>query len=160
MIVTHRDFIEKARELAMMHELMDGITTLVTTDEAVYNEFSSGKQDPMAVRALLRWLKKKYPSEMPRYLLLFGKGSYDNRDLEGRRLPTVVTYETSYSFDEDGSSYGSDDMMGYLDENGGSSYTEVMDVSVGRLPAKNIEEAALMVDKLTGYMTRRDLLDD
>lgn len=159
-IVTHRDFIEKARELAMMHELMDGITTLVTTDEAVYNEFSSGKQDPMAVRALLRWLKKKYPSEMPRYLLLFGKGSYDNRDLEGRRLPTVVTYETSYSFDEDGSSYGSDDMMGYLDENGGSSYTEMMDVSVGRLPAKNIEEAALMVDKLTGYMTRRDLLDD
>ncbi len=35
-----------------------------------------------------------------------------------------------------------------------------MEVSVGRLPAKSLAEARHMVDKIEGYMTRRDLLTD
>ena len=78
--MTHGAFEAQARRLAMMHELMDGLSTLVVRDEEVYNEFSSGKQDPMAVRALLRWMKRRVESgewreeRAPRYLLLFGKG--------------------------------------------------------------------------------------
>ena len=159
-IVTHRNFTEDASRLATLHELFDTLTTLVVTDEQVYNEFSSGKQDPMAIRALLRWMKERHPSRPPRYLVLFGKGSYDNRDLLGNGLPTVVTYETVFSFDDNGSSYASDDMLGYLAPNGHGTSSETLEVSVGRLPARTADEAALMVDKIEGYITRRDLLDE
>ncbi len=159
-IVTHPAFLDQALRLASLHELFDTLTTLVATDEQVYNEFSSGKQDPMAIRALLRWIMESHPSRPPRYLVLFGKGSYDNRNLLGNNIPTVVTYETSFSFDDDGISYASDDMLGYLDLTDHGASSETLDVSVGRLPARNVDEATLIVDKIEGYITRRDLLDD
>ena len=159
-IVTHRNFLEQAQRLAGLHELFDGMTTLVVTDQEVYNEFSSGKQDPMAIRSLLRWQKKQHEATPPRYLVLFGKGSYDNRNLLGNTTPTVVTYESYYSFDDEGLSYASDDMLGYLSPTGRGSSSEILDVSVGRLPAKSEAEASLLVDKIEHYMTRRDLMDE
>lgn len=159
-IVTHRDFLEQAQRLAGLHELFDGMSTLVATDQEVFNEFSSGKQDPIAIRSLLRWMKDQHSAQPPRYLILFGKGNYDNRNLLGGTLPTVVTYETPYSFDDEGMSYASDDMLGYLSPTGKGASSENMDVSVGRLPAKNEAEATLLVDKIEHYITRRDLMDE
>lgn len=162
-IVTHPSFLENASRLATLHELFDTLNTLVVTDAQVYNEFSSGKQDPMAIRAMLRWMKEQYPARPPRYLVLFGKGSYDNRNLLGNNIPTVVTYETPLSVksrDDDNKSYASDDMLGYLAPDAHGSSSETLEVSVGRLPARDVEEAALMVDKIEGYITRRDLIDE
>lgn len=159
-VVAHPTLLAQAQRLATLHELFDGLSTLTVTDRQVYNEYSSGKQDPMAIRALLRDLKGRHPDHAPRYLLLMGSGTYDNRHLMGDEVPTVVTYETSFSFDEDGISYCSDDIMGYLSENGQGLTTEQMDVSVGRLPAKSVAEATHLVDKIEHYLTRRDLLDE
>ncbi len=158
-VVSHPRFVAQARRLALLHELLDGLETMVVTDQQVYNEFSGGKPDPMAMRSLLRHLRQQHPEHAPRYLLLFGKATYDPRNLTGHGLPCVVTYETEFSFDDDGGSYCSDDMMGYLDngETGGS--TQGLDVSVGRLPAKDEAEASHIVDKIEGYMMRRDLGD-
>ena len=72
----------------------------------------------------------------------------------------MVTYETPFSFDDDGVSYCSDDILGYLSPNGQGATSETMEVSVGRLPAKSLAEATHMVDKIEGYLTRRDLLTD
>ncbi|MBP5526909.1 MAG: type IX secretion system sortase PorU [Bacteroidales bacterium] len=160
-VVSHPSLLSAAQHLATLHEIFDGLNTLTVTDAQVYNEYSSGKQDPMAIRTLLRDLKARHPEAAPRYLLLMGSGTYDNRHLQdGGEVPTVVTYETPYSFDEDGNSYCSDDIMGYLADNGRGATTETMDVSVGRLPAKSLAEANHMVNKIEGYMTRRDLLED
>lgn len=158
-VVTNKLFSEQAQRVATLHELFDGINTVVVTDEKVYNEFSSGKQDPMAIRSLLRWMKSRYDTAPPKWLLLFGKGTFDNKDLLGKRLPTVVTFETAASWDEDGGSWTSDDIMGYLSENSQGSQGS-LDVSTGRLPAKNLEEAAHLVDKIEGYLTRKDLMDE
>lgn len=159
-VVTHSAFLEQAQRVASLHELFDTLKTLVVTEEEVYNEYSSGKRDPMAIRSLLRDMKSRHESRPPRYLMLFGKGSYDNRNLLGSTVPTVVTYETPYSFDEDGGSYASDDMLGYLDPAGRGTASEALEVSVGRLPAKTVEEATHLVDKIEHYMTRRDLEDE
>lgn len=160
-VVSTPTLLAQAQRVAALHEIFDGMATLVVTDRQVYNEFSSGKQDPMAIRSLLRSLKAAHPERAPRYLLLMGKGTYDNRNLLGYDYPTLVTYETaymdSYSYDEYGWAYCSDIILGYLDiASPGSSGT--LNVGVGRLPAKTAEEAAHMVDKIEGYLTRRDLL--
>jgi len=159
-VVTAPSFEAQARRVAALHEVFDGLSTLVATDVQVYNEFSSGKPDPMAIRSLLRHLKAAHPDQAPRYLLLLGKGTYDNRNLLGNSLTTLVTYETESSFDDDGVSYCSDDILGYLSDNGQGRANETLEVSVGRLPAKTVAEATHMVDKIEGYLTRRDLLQD
>ncbi len=158
-IVTLPQYLGQAQRLATLHEVLDGLSSLVVTDQQVFNEFSYGQRDPMAIRSLLRWLKRTHPQAPPRYLVLFGKGSYDNRNLLDSPTPSLVTYETPYSFDDNGRSYASDDILGYLSDEGSGSSTETLEVSTGRLPARNIEEATLIVDKLETYMTRGDLLD-
>lgn len=160
-VVTHPALLDEASRVASLHAIFDGYSTLVVTDEQVYNEYSSGKQDPMALRTLLRDLKARHPGAPPRWLLIMGSGTYDNRHLsDDGSVPTVVTYETPYSFDEDGVSYCSDDIMGYLSPAGRGATGETMEVSVGRLPAKSLAEARHMVDKIEGYLTRRDLLTE
>lgn len=159
-IVCNPAFRQQADRLANLHAVVDDITVTVVTDREVYNEFSSGKQDPMAIRAYMRHLRATYPDASPRWLLLFGKASYDPRDIMGLGLPTVVTYETTTSFGDDGASYCSDDIMGYLDPTETGSPLQTLDIGVGRLPARNTAEADAMVDKIEGYMMRRDLAEN
>ncbi len=159
-VVCTKPLLEQAQRVATLHEVFDGLSSLVATDEQVYNEFSSGKQDPMAIRSLLRSLKAAHPGQAPRYLLLLGKGTYDNRNLLGSNHTTLVTYETVFSFDDDGQSYCSDDILGYLSDDGRGATSEPLEVGIGRLPARTLAEATHMVDKIEGYLTRRDLLEE
>lgn len=162
-VVCHPTLLPQAERLATLHAIIDNMETAVITDQQVYDEFSSGKQDPMAIRAMLRHLRESHPDHAPRYLVLMGKASYDPRDILGysadNGITHLVTYQTPTSFDDEGYSMCSDDMLGYLDEweNGGP--TQTLDISIGRLPAKNLAEATLMVDKIEAYMMRRDLSD-
>lgn len=158
-IVAHRDYVAQAQELADLHLVHDGLRTLVVTQEQVFNEFSSGKADPIAIRMMLRHLRTKSTDEAqptPRYLLLFGKGTYDNRDLMGAHQTTVVTYQTVGSFDDESNIIPSDDVYGFLDDNDIGYFTGSLSVGIGRLPAKSVAEAEHLVDKLRGYITRRD----
>ncbi|MBO7488998.1 MAG: type IX secretion system sortase PorU [Bacteroidales bacterium] len=163
-IVCHPALQEQAYRLANLHSINDDIDVLVVPQEVVFNEFSSGKQDPIAIREMLRMFRSRAQasgdSTSPRHLLLFGKGTYDNRDIMGNELPTVVTYQTSTSFDDDGASVCTDDIMTYLDDGENLSNVATMDVSVGRLPAKNGAEAKHLVDKIEHYMMRSDLMQD
>lgn len=159
-VVSTKPLLGQAQRVATLHEVFDGLSSLVATDEQVYNEFSSGKQDPMAIRSLLRSLKAAHPGQAPRYLLLLGKGTYDNRNLLGSNHTTLVTYETVFSFDDDGQSYCSDDILGYLSDDGRGATSEPLEVGIGRLPARTLAEATHMVDKIEGYLTRRDLLEE
>ncbi len=158
-VVTQKSYKAQAQRIAALHAVMDGWETLVVTDEEVYNEFSSGKPDPMAIRCFLRNLRQRYPERPPQWMLLMGKASYDPRDLLGNGTATLVTFESLNSFDDDGLSYASDDMMGYLDDDEGGNGAGTLDVGIGRLPAKSLAEAQHMVDKVEGYMMRRDLID-
>ena len=159
-VVANPMFWEQAGQIASLHAINDGLSTLIVTPEQVFNEFSSGKQDPIAIRSLLRNMTRRDSAERPRYLLLFGKGTYDHRNLLGLQIPSVVTYESAYSFDDEGTSYCSDDMFGYLDLNEFGSTSEKIDVAIGRLPAKSVDEANHLVDKIIGYVNKRDLSAD
>ena len=151
-VVCHPMFRQQAMRLASLHEIADGLSTLVVTDREVFNEYSSGKPDPVALRAFLRHLTDRYTDAPPRWLLLLGKGTFDNRDLLGNHLPTVVTYETAGSWDDDGGSYGSDDPIVSF-----STASSRPQMGVGRLPARNVAEAEHMIDKIERYMMRADL---
>ena len=163
-IVCHSDLMQQAQRLASLHSINDDLDVLVVSQEQVYNEFSSGQKDPMAIRHLMRMFRSRAANNTtliaPRYLMLFGKGSYDNKNLMNINHSTVVTYQTNTSFDDDGASMATDDVLTYLDNGEGLSNNATMDVAVGRIPAKNASEAAHIVDKIERYMMRADLIDD
>lgn len=163
-IVCHSSLMSEGERLASLHSINDGLEVLVTSQDAVFNEFSSGRPDPTAIREMMRMYYKRAQADAtlrsPRYLLLLGKGTYDNRDLLGHALPTVVTPQSSTSFDEEGASVATDDFFTYLDDGEDGTTNGTLNIGVGRLPAKSVAEAKHMVDKIERYMMRADLLED
>ncbi len=154
-IVTHPLFMESANQLAAIHDSLDGFSIKVATVEKIYNEFSSGKQDPTAIRDYLKMLYDKYDLQEPRFLLLFGDGSFDPKDrLENNTnlIPTFQTYESWIT----ASSYVIDDYFGYLDDNEGNDAIGVLDIGIGRFPVNTKEEAQDLIDKIQRYLTKGD----
>ena len=83
-IVTHSSFLDEAQRLANLHSIYDNIGVIVVTQEQVFNEFSNGQKDPMAIREMMRMFYNRWKTDptktKPLHLLLFGKGTYDNKD--------------------------------------------------------------------------------
>ena len=161
-IICPEGYEELSTDLAKAHEAKEGITWAVVTDQQVYNEFSSGTPDATAYRWLMKMLYDRADGnaiQKPRWLLLMGHGSFDNRNLcltptgastSGTKL--LLTYQAKNSENEV-NAYATDDYFGFLDDNEGESDTQGrMDIGVGRLPVESIEEARTTVDKLIRYI--------
>ena len=145
-----------AEDLAKAHQQQQGITWAVVTDQQVYNEFSSGTPDATAYRWLMKMLYDRadgYAIKAPRWLLLMGHGTFDNRKLLSTSgTATLLTYQAKNSLNEV-HAYATDDYFGFLEDNEGESdMTGTMEIGVGRLPVNNTTEARDVVDKLIRYM--------
>lgn len=159
-IVTHPDFYTQAERLADYRRNNNNLRTLVITTDKIYNEFSSGTADASAVRDFVKMFYDRAGSNennMPKYLLMFGDGSYDNIGVVNSNTNYVITYESRNSFSPFGS-YVSDDFFGLLDDVEGNweasnpTYGSVaLDVAVGRLPVQTALQASQMVDKIINY---------
>ena len=155
LIITHPDFLSQANRLADFRRQNDNMTVAVVTTEQVYNEFSSGKQDVSAIRNYAKFLYDK-SSEL-KYLLLFGKGSYDYKNVltENRNfVPIYQSYNSLHPLD----TYASDDYYGFMEEDEGAwleinGGNHTLDIGVGRFPVSTLEEARVMVDKVIRYTT-------
>lgn len=152
LIVSHPLFMESANQLKAIHEAKDGFSIKITTPAEIYNEFSSGKQDPTAIRDYLKMLYDKYEQEEPRFLLLFGDGSVDPKDRLENNTNFIPTFQTEESWIS-ASSYVIDDYFGYLDDNEGNDGIGVLDIGIGRLPVKTSEEAQQIIDKIERYIS-------
>ena len=151
-IVSHPEFLTQSVQLANFHG-EEGLSVIIVTPQQIYNEFSSGSQDIVAVRDFLRMLydRATLPQNAPKYLLLFGDGSYDNKNRIAGNTNFIPTYQTPNSVDVIGSLV-SDDYYGLLDLNEGTwAGTEFVDIGIGRLPVKNQEEANNVVNKILNY---------
>lgn len=158
-IVAHPLFLSQANRLADFHRTNDNLTVLVTTPQEVYNEFSSGSCDIIAIRSLARMFYKRATSaaDQPKYLLLFGDGSYDNKNRIADNGNFIPTYQTEESFNVI-SSQTSDDYMAVLDDaEGNFAASEAVDIGLGRIPCKSAAEAQAVVDKIMDYEVVNDI---
>lgn len=87
--------------------------------------------------------------EIPRYLLLFGDGSYNNKSQDEGNTNYILTYQSPNSLSPT-SSFVTDDFFGLLDESEGGS-SGLLDIGVGRFPVKSIEESREVTDKTISY---------
>ena len=154
-IICPEGFETISEDLAKAHEQKQSITWAVVTDQQVYNEFSSGTHDATAYRWLMKMLYDRADdvNQKPRWLLLMGHGSFDNRNLlPNSGVNLLMSYEAKNSYNEV-NAYATDDYFGFLDDEEGESDTQGrMDIGVGRLPVTNTTEAREVVDKLIRYI--------
>ncbi len=152
-IVAHPNFLTQAQELAQIHSDHSGLKSLVVSSEQVYNEFSSGNPDVSAIRNMMRMFYQRATSEadMPKYLLLFGDGSYDNRGVFAKNTNYIPTFQSENSLHVT-SSFVSDDYLGLLDENEGEA-TGLLDIGIGRIPCSSTAEADVAVQKIRNYLS-------
>lgn len=161
LVITHPSFRTYAEQMAELHEGVDGFTTAVVIVNDIYNEFSGGSQDITAIREFIRMLYHRgaggeHPLE---YLLLFGDASYDYKDrVSGNSnfVPSHQTLESLYPT----ASVVSDDFFGLLDDDESESPADLVDISIGRLPARSRSEAQRMVEKIKHYTTSKSTFGD
>ena len=162
-IIAQPNFTTQAERLAEAHRTKDNLTVRVVTPESIYNEFSSGTPDATAYRRFMKMFYDRQTSEAdaPKYLLLFGDGSFDNRKLTSAWKSVdmsnmLLTYQTENSLSSQ--SYVIDDYFGFLDDadNKKSLQNKKLCLGIGRFPIRTVEQATQMVDKVISYMENRN----
>ena len=159
LIVSHSRFLSQANRLADLHR-NKGVSVHVVEIQKIYNEFSCGVADPVAIR----WFTKMFydravsnPGTAPQSLLLFGDGSFDGLNRETDNTALLPTYR---SLDNENSnipisfisSFTSDDFFGMLDDLESMNASDLIDVGIGRFPVNTLEEATQVVNKIEHYM--------
>ena len=156
LIVTYDDFLSAAEDLASFHRTYDGISVDVVKVSQIFNEFGSGKPDISSIRDFVKMFYDRAAGDtalMPRYLLLFGDGTYDpkNRITDNNNL--IPTFQSAES-DGPTETYTSDDFLGLLDPAEGGEITgggQLLDIGIGRLPVGTETEAWEVVNKIKNY---------
>ena len=150
-IVSHPNFLTQAGTLAEHRRSHNGYTVALVTTQQIYNEFSSGRDDAAAIRNFVRMLHGRDASL--KYLLLFGDGSFDHRDIYGLGTNFVPVYEHDGAFTQV-KSFPADDFFGIMDPAfGDQPLAPDLSIAVGRLPVKSADEANPVVEKLIRYDT-------
>lgn len=162
-IIAQPNFTTQAERLAEAHRTKDNLTVRVVTPESIYNEFSSGTPDATAYRRFMKMFydRKTSEADAPKYLLLFGDGSFDNRKFTSAWKSVdmsnmLLTYQTENSLSSQ--SYVIDDYFGFLDDadNKKSLQNKKLCLGIGRFPIRTVEQATQMVDKVISYMENKN----
>ncbi|MDR1406774.1 MAG: type IX secretion system sortase PorU [Tannerella sp.] len=155
-------FTAQAERLAETHRTRTKISVTTVTPEQVYNEFSSGTPDATAIRRFMKMFYDRRSSEAdaPRFLLLFGDGSYDNRQLTSAWKNVsmenfIITCQTRNSLNWD--SIVLDDYFGFLADDEGTNLTnDELLLGIGRFPVRTVTQARTAVDKVIAYMENKN----
>jgi hypothetical protein len=160
-VISSDNLLSQANRLAS-HKNNLGIRTKVVRLEEIYDGFGYGTKDISAIRNFLAFYF--HQEKQLKNVLFFGKGTFDYKDLVGGRASLVPTYSSRNSLNPL-TTYSSDDFFGFLDWGQGeweesASGDEKLQIGVGRIPAINLFEATVMVDKLIAYENRINTAGD
>jgi len=146
-IITHEDFYASALALANHRSAVSALNVAVVKVGDIYDEFNYGIFNPQAIRDFLTYARTNWTNgPPPAYVLLLGGASYDYRDVLAPPL-NRATYVPAKIIDTDRlTQVPSDNWYIQASE---SDVTPLM--FIGRLPAQDSNEAAIMVDKIINY---------
>jgi len=143
-IITPAQFWEKSKELADVHIQYDGLNVMVVNIDDIYDEFSWGLTDVVAVRYFLKYGFDYYaiiPERKLSYVVLAGDGTNDFRGYEpgseekNKILPFLKVTTVS------------DDKFVYFTNTNPS-------LMIGRFPGYTSSQMEIMIDKTIDYITQ------
>lgn len=149
LILTVPLFWEQAKALADYHAEKDGLTSVLVDVNEVYNEFSTGRLEPTGIRDFVRMVYRRSGGRL-KYVTLFGRSSFDFRNILGAGKDFIPCYETMS--DPHGEvSFCTDDYFALMDDNEGSNSGGRVDIGIGRIPVSSVEEAEIVLQKIYHY---------
>ncbi len=147
-IITPREFENAVLPLKEFRESRDNLRTEIVLLEDIYDNFSGGLQDPVALRDFVKFAFENWTDEFgtpPLYLLLFGDGNYDYLGVRNSSAPIKVPpYQLNSVFEL--TTRTMDDFFAYVSGN-----DNIVDLAVGRLPVQTVDMARNVVGKLMSY---------
>lgn len=149
LIVYHPLFETHVDRLIEFHE-SKGLSVFKATVQEIYNEFSGGMQDVSAIKTFAKMFYDKGGMTPPKYLLLFGDGSFDYKNRVQPNHNFVPVYESDNSL-SDISSFVTDDFYGILDDGESMGDYDFLDMAVSRLTVVSPIQAQNVVDKIINY---------
>ncbi|MGB1041658.1 MAG: type IX secretion system sortase PorU, partial [Flavobacteriales bacterium] len=111
-----------------------------------------------AIKTFAKSFYDKGGANPPKYLLLFGDGSYDYKNRVQPNHNFVPVYESDNSL-SDITSYVSDDYYGILDDGESIGNNDLLDIAVGRLTVVSATQASNVVDKIINYQKQNVPID-
>ncbi len=158
LIITMPEWREYADRIAELHRQYDRIGVAVVEPQQVYDEFSGGKPDPMAYRALIKMLFQSRTMSLKNVLFL-GPVYADSRNVRGIDRPDgFVSFLHPYNgFEMEEAKVPTVlDWPGYVGDviyNENYYFREPVEVGVGYLPIVSKAEAELAVSKIEDYLS-------
>jgi len=151
LIITHKTFIPYAEELAELrrNSIKEPLTTKVVTTDDIYFYFSSGVQDPTAIRNFINYAYTNWSGDKISYVLFFGDGHYDFRNIalpDTNRVPTFEIYAPDEIDSRTVDNY-------FVDINFNSdTFSSISpDIALGRLPMESKIDCIRYLEKLKMY---------
>jgi hypothetical protein len=143
-IITVPEFVEAATPL-LQHRQNQGLRTLITTVDQIYQEFGDGLASPQAIKNFLSYAYSRWQAPAPRYVLLLGSATFSYKIAwkdDGNKYTLVPTNlaQTRFGVTPDDNWFVSVD-----------GDDELADMAIGRLPARNLAEATTVVNKILQY---------
>lgn len=157
LLIYHPDFQAAAERLAQHRRTYSGLNLAAVPVDQVYNEFSSGRKDPTAIRNLARLMYERHAGF--RYICLLGDGSFDARDIYEQGGDFIPTFQRR-GFNGV-NAFPTDDYYTILEPGSESDVLlNPMSVAIGRLTVKSAAEADNVVEKIIRYDTGAEVLGD
>jgi len=164
-IVYNKDFENAAQTLKNHRVSFNNFDVQTIELQKVYNEFSCGNTDLTAIRDMCKMFFDRDAmngTQKFKYLLLLGKASYDYKSVQETNgntnfVPTFETAESKFNVN----SFPTDDFFGLLSMNEGFNVGNdggLLDIAVGRIPARSADEALGCVQKIINYETNPENL--
>jgi hypothetical protein len=151
LVITHSDFYDQLQEYKSLRENPNLRVKLVEVQD-IYDEFSWGLFDPVAIRDFLKYAYENWEGQAPAFALLVGDGTYDYKDLLGTHSPDYIPpFAVDPSVSDDNFVYFGN--YGYVDEDSNG----VVDMFIGRWPVKTTQDVQIITNKIKDYEVNPEL---
>ncbi len=133
------------------HRQAQGMQIRVIDVQAIYDGWSNGQVDPVAIRSFLRYAAQTW-AHAPQAAVLVGDGTHDPRNYLGTNSPTLIPPYLAM-VDRWVGETACETCFVQLDGDDPTSTDALPDMLIGRLPVKQADELRRLVQKIIGYET-------
>jgi hypothetical protein len=149
-IISYKDFVPAANRLKAKREGVGPsdpsyLRTLVVDIQQVYNEFSGGVVDPVAIRDFLNYSYQNWQRK-PSYVCFLGNGGFDYKSIISQNENFIPPFEFSDPHINQVNGYTTDDFFVQFNGNNSPPF-----MAHGRVPAMTLDDANGYLDKEDCY---------
>ncbi len=158
LVIGPRAFQSASASFMSMRASKSGLRMRYVSLEDVYDAFSFGVTDPVAIRRFLRHTYLAWPRPAPVYALLMGDGSYDFLDNTGfhsaNLVPPYIALDDNSAADENFVYFGDKQVLNTPSDPQSNPFPDML---IGRWPVKTVGQIEAVTAKISRYESTENL---